>query len=292
MELRARSAVDRRLRRASLSAAKTLRSAALGARPARRCSLGSSSRTTLYVVTSRRVVMKVGIALPIFFNLPFSRSPRRRCASIADGTGDIPVALSAGAAHRLSCICGRTRVRSVSPIPSPRCAACPTRREVAETLEPRADRGRRPTQRRDARDGRRAPRGPRSRPSPRPRHETPGGDRDEPDRPSPSPAPARRAARRADRRRRARRVRAGPAAAPARLTDVGTVHMPRGQAVETLALRFEDQRRRRRRGARRARRRTSSTRSRPAPTASSARRCAASRGSASARASAQDRRSR
>jgi hypothetical protein len=31
-----------------------------------------ASRTSLYVVTSRRVIMKIGIALPIFLNLPFS----------------------------------------------------------------------------------------------------------------------------------------------------------------------------------------------------------------------------
>jgi hypothetical protein len=52
-----------------------------------------SSRTTLYVVTSRRVTMKIGIALPIFFNLPFSSIASASLRQYADGTGEIPLAL-------------------------------------------------------------------------------------------------------------------------------------------------------------------------------------------------------
>ena len=55
-----------------------------------------SARTTLYVVTSRRIVMKVGIALPIFFNIPYSQIESAALRLFRDGAGDIPLALAAG----------------------------------------------------------------------------------------------------------------------------------------------------------------------------------------------------
>jgi hypothetical protein len=55
-----------------------------------------SSRTSLYVVTSRRLVMKVGVALPVFFNLPFSQIASASLRVYSDGAGDIPIALTAG----------------------------------------------------------------------------------------------------------------------------------------------------------------------------------------------------
>ena len=53
-----------------------------------------SARTTVYTITNRRVVMRVGIALPVTLNLPFAGSPRPACGCTADGTGDIPLALT------------------------------------------------------------------------------------------------------------------------------------------------------------------------------------------------------
>ena len=55
-----------------------------------------TSRTTLYVVTTRRLVMKIGIALPTFFNLPFSQIASATLRVFPDGTGDIPVVLEEG----------------------------------------------------------------------------------------------------------------------------------------------------------------------------------------------------
>jgi Bacterial PH domain len=52
----------------------------------------TSARTTLYVVTTRRLVLKVGIALPIFINLPFTQIVSAAARLYSDGTGDIPVA--------------------------------------------------------------------------------------------------------------------------------------------------------------------------------------------------------
>jgi hypothetical protein len=54
----------------------------------------ASARTTLYVVTTRRLVLKVGIALPIFINLPFNQIVSAAARLHSDGTSDIPVALA------------------------------------------------------------------------------------------------------------------------------------------------------------------------------------------------------
>jgi len=55
-----------------------------------------SARTTLYVVTSGRIVMKIGVALPVFFNLPYSQLASAAVREFADGTGDISLALTRG----------------------------------------------------------------------------------------------------------------------------------------------------------------------------------------------------
>jgi hypothetical protein len=56
-----------------------------------------SARTTLYVVTSRRIVMKIGVALPIFINIPFKQIVSASTCLHGDGTGDIPVRLTSNA---------------------------------------------------------------------------------------------------------------------------------------------------------------------------------------------------
>jgi hypothetical protein len=84
---------DAGLGEGALSAAKTL-AAGIVATGLLALIAWLSSRTTLYVVTTRRLVMKVGIALPIFFNLPFSQIASASLRQFGDGTGDIPVVLS------------------------------------------------------------------------------------------------------------------------------------------------------------------------------------------------------
>ena len=54
------------------------------------------ARTTLYTITSRRVVMRVGIALPMTLQIPFGRIHSADLRSWADATGDISLTLSAG----------------------------------------------------------------------------------------------------------------------------------------------------------------------------------------------------
>ncbi len=55
-----------------------------------------SARTTLYVVTSGRIVMKIGVALPVFFNLPYSQIASAAVRAFPDGTGDISLTLTNG----------------------------------------------------------------------------------------------------------------------------------------------------------------------------------------------------
>jgi Bacterial PH domain len=58
------------------------------------------SRTSLYTITNRRVVMRVGIALSAIFNLPFTQVEGADFRERADGTGDIALSLKPG--HSLS----------------------------------------------------------------------------------------------------------------------------------------------------------------------------------------------
>jgi hypothetical protein len=62
-----------------------------------------AARSTLYTVTDRRVVMRVGIVLTMTFNIPFARISAAGLKRYADGTGDLPLTLagtqSIGYAH-------------------------------------------------------------------------------------------------------------------------------------------------------------------------------------------------
>ncbi len=51
-------------------------------------------RTTVYTITTRRVVMRIGIALQINLNLPFTQIQSAQLKPFRDGTGDIPLDLS------------------------------------------------------------------------------------------------------------------------------------------------------------------------------------------------------
>jgi len=55
-----------------------------------------SARTTLYVITTRRVVLKIGVALPIFINIPFNEIASASVRTFGDGAGDIPLQLVSG----------------------------------------------------------------------------------------------------------------------------------------------------------------------------------------------------
>jgi hypothetical protein len=92
-----------------------------------------SARTTLYVVTSRRIVMKVGIALPIFFNIPYSQIASAALRRFNDGTGEIPLALAPGRRIALLHLWPHSRPLHVAN-PQPALRSIADASEVAETL--------------------------------------------------------------------------------------------------------------------------------------------------------------
>jgi hypothetical protein len=52
------------------------------------------ARTTLYTITNRRVVMRIGVALQMTINLPFTKIGGAALREYGDGLGDIPLALT------------------------------------------------------------------------------------------------------------------------------------------------------------------------------------------------------
>lgn len=56
----------------------------------------ASARTALFVITSRRVVMKIGVALQVFYNLPFTQIENAALRVANDGTGDVTLRLTQG----------------------------------------------------------------------------------------------------------------------------------------------------------------------------------------------------
>lgn len=53
-----------------------------------------SARTTVYTLTDRRIVLRVGIAVPKCINLPLGMIGAVDLAARADGTGDVPLTIA------------------------------------------------------------------------------------------------------------------------------------------------------------------------------------------------------
>lgn len=51
-------------------------------------------KTTVYTITSRRVVLRAGVALPVAINLPFASIAAAAAQARADGSGDIALTLA------------------------------------------------------------------------------------------------------------------------------------------------------------------------------------------------------
>jgi|LNFM01.1.fsa_nt_gb hypothetical protein len=54
------------------------------------------ARSTIYTITSRRVVMRFGVALPITFNLPFASISAVGMRTFPQAAGDLPIDLTGG----------------------------------------------------------------------------------------------------------------------------------------------------------------------------------------------------
>jgi hypothetical protein len=93
----------------------------------------ASARSTLYTITSRRVVIRTGVALPMTVNIPFALIGSAGVAPHGDGTGDI--ALQIMAPHRVSWLAlwPHTRSWQVSR-PQPTLRAVPEPEAVAQLL--------------------------------------------------------------------------------------------------------------------------------------------------------------
>jgi hypothetical protein len=53
-----------------------------------------SARTAVYTITSKRVVMRIGVVLSVTFNLPFKVIESAAMKQFANGCGDIPLSLA------------------------------------------------------------------------------------------------------------------------------------------------------------------------------------------------------
>jgi hypothetical protein len=93
----------------------------------------ASARTTLYVVTERRIVVKTGIALPIFINVPFKQISGANLRAYADGSGEVTIALTDGQRIPYLALWPSARpLRFARPEPALRCVA--GARDIAATL--------------------------------------------------------------------------------------------------------------------------------------------------------------
>jgi hypothetical protein len=91
------------------------------------------ARNSLYVVTERRLVIKSGVALPIFINLPFKVIGAANLRVHADGTGDLSARLVKGQHVPYFALWPSARpLKFAEPEPTLRCV--PDARAVAETL--------------------------------------------------------------------------------------------------------------------------------------------------------------
>jgi hypothetical protein len=54
----------------------------------------ASARSTIYTLTNRRIVMRIGVAVPKCINLPLAQIGSVDLAEHTDGTGDLPLALT------------------------------------------------------------------------------------------------------------------------------------------------------------------------------------------------------
>lgn len=93
----------------------------------------ATARTTVYTVTSRRIVMRIGVALQMTVNLPFKVVESAGLRARPDGTGDIALRLEPGVrAAYLALWPHVRRWRFTRPEPSLR--SVPDARTVADLL--------------------------------------------------------------------------------------------------------------------------------------------------------------
>ena len=92
-----------------------------------------SATTTMYTLTNRRIVMRVGIVLTVTFNLPYKTLRSADLKLYADGTGDIPMQIATEDKIAFFHLWPHVRPwRLAKPEPMMRCI--PEAQQVAELL--------------------------------------------------------------------------------------------------------------------------------------------------------------
>ena len=112
-----------------------------------------SARTTIYTLTNRRIVLRIGMAVPKCINLPLGMIASVDLAARADGTGDVPLTLL-GAPKLGYARCGRTPApwqHRAAAADAARGARCRRRRRADRAHLPRRQPGRADRRGRDAR---------------------------------------------------------------------------------------------------------------------------------------------
>jgi hypothetical protein len=93
----------------------------------------AAARATVYSITSRRLVIRHGIALPMSLNLPFRHVDSAALCMRADGTGDVSLLLTKG--QRVGYLLTWPHVRAGHYLqPQPTLRALPDARQAAEVL--------------------------------------------------------------------------------------------------------------------------------------------------------------
>jgi hypothetical protein len=92
-----------------------------------------SATTTMYTLTNRRIVMRVGIVLTVTFNLPYKSLKSADLKLYKDGTGDIPMQIATEDKIAFSHLWPHARPwRLAKPEPMMRCV--PEAQQVAKLL--------------------------------------------------------------------------------------------------------------------------------------------------------------
>jgi hypothetical protein len=92
-----------------------------------------SARSTIYAITTARVVMRVGMALPIDINLPFTGIEQARLAQRKSGHGDLPMTLQGDVRLAYAHLWPYARPWKLTH-PEPMMRAVPRAAEVAQLL--------------------------------------------------------------------------------------------------------------------------------------------------------------
>jgi hypothetical protein len=92
-----------------------------------------TARSTIYAITERRVVMRIGVVLQITFNIPYRNIETAELRAYGDGSGDLPLQLYGDDHLAWLHLWPHVRPwRLASPQPMLRCV--PNARQVAQTL--------------------------------------------------------------------------------------------------------------------------------------------------------------